>query len=72
MNPLHIVVKFFTYPLEVFLRLLMASDTLGFFYAIFTMAVVYRLLIVPIIGQSLREQGSDTAKKKKSGKNDDN
>ena len=72
MNPLHIAVKFFTYPLEVFLCMMMASDTLGFFYAIFTMAVVYRLLIAPIIGHSLREQGSDTARKKKTGNTDEN
>lgn len=70
MNPLHIVVKFFAYPLEVFARMLAASDTLGFFYAIYALAVVYRLLIAPIIGGSLRESGSDTARKSKPDKNE--
>lgn len=65
MNPISIAVKFFAYPLEVFVRMLTASDSLAFFYAMFAMAVVYRLLIVPIVGNSLKETGSDTATKKK-------
>ena len=62
MTPLRIAVQMFWYPLEVFFTLLSRTNTLSFFYVMFTVAVVYRLLIAPIIGNSLRDASSDTAR----------
>lgn len=61
-NPLLIAVKFFTYPLGVFLSMLLRSNMLAFYNAMFTLAAVYRLLIVPLIGQALNDRGSDTVR----------
>lgn len=65
MTPLAIAARIFLFPLTVFTQLLAATNTIGFYYSMFTLAVVFRLLIAPIIGQSLRNHGSDTARRKK-------
>ena len=66
MSALQIAVRYFIYPIEAFLRLLVATNNFGFYYAVFTLAVVFRLLIVPIIGHEIRGSGSDTAKQPRS------
>lgn len=65
MNPLQVAVQFFLYPLEVFFALLFNTNTLTFYYVVLTLAVVYRLLIAPIIGIKLHDAASDMARPRK-------
>lgn len=63
---LGIAVRCLTYPLDVFYELLGRSNTLGLYWAFFLLAVVFRLLITPMIGNSIRGGTSDKAKRKRS------
>ena len=61
-NPISIATEFFIYPLEVFLTMLLKSNMLDLFNAMFLLAAVYRLLIAPFIGKALNDRGSDTVR----------
>lgn len=68
MTALRIAVQFFLFPLAAFIDALLATETMGFYYAMFTLAAVYRLLIAPIIGDTIHGAASDMAGRKKPSK----
>ena len=68
---LEIAVEAMTYPLDLFYELLGRSQTLGIYWAFFLLAVVYRLLVAPLIGSRMRSGSSDTARRKRTNANED-
>lgn len=62
---LAVATEAFLYPLNVFYGLLGRTGTLSIYWAFFLLVTVYRLLIAPLIGATIRTGASDTVKKHK-------
>lgn len=68
LQALRFAVRIVTYPLDVFYQLLLRTSTLGIYWAFFMFAAVFRLLITPMIGNSMQAASSDMAQRKRTTK----
>lgn len=62
-----IAAQAFIAPLDMFYELLTSSNMIGVYWSVFLFVVVYRLLIVPLVGSRMGSGSSDKSRRKRNG-----